>query len=104
MGNFKNLLNQRLAEHRGKGEKEDKDEEPLPIETKGSSKDIEYKADAWDSHFANHHHEAMGEPGFRAHAETEKGNQIEDMIDQKSYAQKETHKHGHHHHHSHAQT
>jgi hypothetical protein len=43
----KNLLNQRLAEHtnKGQGEKEDKDEEPLPIETKGSSKDVEDRTD-----------------------------------------------------------
>jgi len=72
MGNFKNLLDQRLAEH--KGEKEDKDEEPLPIERKGSNKDIENRIDAWDSHFANHDHKPNGEDGFRSHAESSKGN------------------------------
>ena len=55
MGNFKNLLDQRLAEHKGQGEKEDKDEEPLPIEQKGTSKDIEDRSDAWAKHFYNNY-------------------------------------------------
>lgn len=108
MGNFKNLLDQRLAEHKGQGEKEDKDEEPLPIEQKGTSKDIEDRSDAWAKHFYNNYHKdekkPEGEQAFKAHVETQKGDQIEEIMDKKSYAQQKSHKHHKHHHHSHAQT
>ena len=93
------LLDQRLAEHKGKGEREDKDEEPLPIENKGSSKDVEDRTEAWDKHFRNHMNQPEGEKAYKAHVETQKGNHIEEMMDQKSYAQKKGHHHGHHHHH-----
>jgi len=94
-------MNQRLAEHtnKGQGEKEDKDEEPLPIETKGSSKDVEDRTDAWDKHFPGH--KQGGEKAFKAHVETQKGDIIEEMMDKRSYAQQQSH-HGHHHHHHHA--
>jgi hypothetical protein len=99
----KNLLNQRLAEHtnKGQGEKEDKDEEPLPIETKGSSKDVEDRTDAWEKHFSGHR-QIEGEKAFKAHVETQKGDIIEDMMDKKSYAQQKTHHEHHHHHHHHS--
>jgi hypothetical protein len=68
MGNFKNLLDQRLAEH--KGEKEDEDEVPLPMERKGSNKDIEDRVGAWERHFVNHDQSPTGEEAYRSHVES----------------------------------
>ena len=71
MSTFKNLLDQRLAEHKNYGEKEDKDEEPLPIEQKGSSKDIEDRSEAWAKHFYNNYKSEAkpeGDQPFNAHA------------------------------------
>ena len=83
----KSQNHQRLAEHKGQGEKEDKDEEPLPIEQKGTSKDIEDRSDAWAKHFYNNYHKdekkPEGEQAFKAHVETQKGDQIEEKLDKR---------------------